>query len=206
MLTVSVPSLTDEFGFRWGASSVHTSRTMMLAELTQVLDRVPADSSAATYATAIVEENVLGKPTRATRLRTAQRLAELYALDPACPIFRILRFYWSGGGEGRLMLAFLLACARDPLLRECTPQVLAVPRGQVLMPAEIGIWLGEKYPGRFRATTQHSTAQNLASSWAQAGILRGVTICGNPSLPPLSKRSSRFLRVLGDIAKRAPWS
>jgi hypothetical protein len=148
---------------------------MMLAELAQALDRVPADAPTASYATAIVDENVLGKPTRATRLRTAQRLAELYALDPTCPVFRVFRSYWEGGREGRSMLAFLLACARDPLLRECTPQVLAVPRGQVVPPVEIGTWLGERYPGRFRATTQHSTAQNLASSWTQAGILRGVT-------------------------------
>ena len=132
MQTISVSSLTDEFGFRLGAGSVHTSRTMMLAELTRALDRVPAEASIQSYTAAIVDENLLGKPTRSTRLRTAKRLVELYALDPRCPIFRVFRFYWSGGGEGRPMLAFLLGCDRDAILRECTPQVLEIPRDQVV--------------------------------------------------------------------------
>ena len=83
----------------------------MLAELTQVLDRVPVAAPMQSYLDAIVEDNVLGKPTHSTRQKTAKRLTELYALDPGCPSFRLLRFYWSDGAEGRPMLAFLSACA-----------------------------------------------------------------------------------------------
>jgi hypothetical protein len=165
----TVVSVPTHFGFREGASSVHTSRTMMLEELTQALDRVPPDAPAASYAHAIIEENILGKPTRSTRQRTAKRLSELYVLDPGLPLFRLLRYDWSGGVEGRPMLAFLLAAARDPLLRDCTPDVQALDRDQLVTPTEIAVWLVEKYPSRFQPTTLHSTAQNLASSWAQAG-------------------------------------
>ncbi len=175
MQAISVPSLTDQFGFRMGAGSVHTSRTMMLAELTRALERLPADAPTKSYTAAIVDENLLGKRTRSTRQRTAKRLIELYALDPRCPIFRVFRSYWSGAAEGRAMLAFLLGCDRDPILRECTPQVLGIPQDQVGTPPDIETWLGEKYPGRFRPTTQCSTAKNLASTWSQAGILRGTT-------------------------------
>jgi hypothetical protein len=148
---------------------------MMLAELTQLLRRVPPDAPTQTYADAIVDENVLGKPTRATRQRTAKRLAELYVLDSRCPLFRLLRVYWAGDAEGRPMLAFLLACARDPLLRECTPHLIAVATDRLVTPSEIAAWLAQRYPGRFQATTLNSTARNLASSWTQAGFLRGAT-------------------------------
>ena len=71
------------------------------------------------------------------------------------------------------MLAFLTAAARDPLLRETTPFVLGVPIGESIEAEQVANHLGENYPGRFQATTQHSTAQNLASSWTQAGYLQG---------------------------------
>ena len=121
MQTISVVPSTNELGFRSGANSVHTSRTMMLAELTRVLDRVPVVAPRQSYLDAIVEDNLLGKPTHSGAEKTAKRLTELFALDPGCPLFRLLRFYWSEGAEGRPMLAFLLACAprlaaprRDP--------------------------------------------------------------------------------------------
>jgi hypothetical protein len=71
------------------------------------------------------------------------------------------------------MLAFLAAAARDPLLRETTPFILAVPIGADVDATMIGGYLNEKYPSRFRPTTLHSTAQNLASSWTQAGFISG---------------------------------
>gem|GEM_PF-253440 len=163
----------ESLGFRTGSMSVHTSRTMMLEELGLVLDRVPQIARKGEYELAIVEQNVLGKPTRTTRQRSLRRLSELYALDPACLVFRFLRIYWNVDPAGRPMLAFLTAVARDPLLRGMTPFVLGVPIGEVVGPQEIGIHLGEKYPGRFQATTKHSTAKNLASSWTQAGYLQG---------------------------------
>jgi len=198
MRTSSKPPLTDELGFRHGAGGVHTSRTMMLAELIQVLDRVPTDAPAGRYLAEIVEENVLGKPTRSTRQRTARRLTELYALDPRCPLFRLLRFYWSDGAGSRPMLAFLLACARDALLRKCTPRVLGTARDQVVAPAEIATWIGEEHPGRFRATTERSAAQNLASSWAQAGLLRGVVV-KRRSQPVVTPAVVAYALLLGHL-------
>ena len=97
----------ESLGFRTGSMSVHTSRTMMLEELGLMLDRVPQIARKGEYELAIVEQNVLGKPTGSTRQRTAKRLSELYALDPACSVFRLLRIYWSVDPPGRPMLAFL---------------------------------------------------------------------------------------------------
>src|SRR5205823_5812530 len=92
------------------------------------LDGVPADAPASRYRDAIVEENVLGKATRSTRLKTTKHLTALYALDPACAVFRLLRFFWASDQTGRPLLALLAASCRDSLLRETTDDVLAVPR------------------------------------------------------------------------------
>jgi hypothetical protein len=160
-------------GFRDGATSVHTSRTMMLDELSLVLDRVPATAKADAYVTAIVEENTLGKPTQTTRKRTAQRLGELYGLDPACTLFRLLRHFWPTDPASRPMLAFLAATARDPVVREITPFVVSAGVGSAVTPEQIAKYLEEKYPKRFQASTALATAQRLASSWGQAGYLTG---------------------------------
>jgi hypothetical protein len=122
---------------------------------------------------AIVTDNVLGKKTQTTRRRTAQRLCELYAFDPKCPLFRHLRHFWAADPGSRPALACLTAAARDPLFREATPFVLPIPQGEPVTPAQISNHLAALYPGRFGPKTLLATAQRLASSWAQAGYLRG---------------------------------
>jgi hypothetical protein len=146
---------------------------MMLQELALVLNHVSANASVAIYRQAIIDDNVLGKPTRTTRERSAKRLAELYALDPGCALFRLLRHFWPADRSSQPMLALLLASARDALLREATPFVIGVKLNEIVTADAIGEHLAYQYPSRFRPTTLHSTAQNLASSWTQAGYLRG---------------------------------
>lgn len=177
----------ETLGFRDGSASVHTSRTMMLDELSLVIEKVGPAARANDYVAAIVEENALGKPTQSTRQRTAKRLRELYALDPRCTLFRRLRHFWTGVPAGRPMLAFLAAAARDPLLRETTPFMLSLREGESVDAGEISEHLRQAYPARFAATTLHSTAQNLASTWTQAGYLRGkVKKCrSHPHVPPV---------------------
>lgn len=145
----------------------------MLRELRILLEHVGSDAAVRDYTEAIMEGNVLGKPTRVTRHKTAKRLRELYGVDPHCTLFRLLRHFWTADTNSQPMLAFLVATARDPLLRETTPIVQEIPLGQAVSSTEIAERLAEKYPQRFSPTTQLSTAQNLASSWSQAGYLKG---------------------------------
>lgn len=160
-------------GFREGTSSVHTSRTMMLGELSLVLEHVGKNAKAVEYLAAIVEQNVLGKPTQTTRKRSAERLVELYSLDQSRAVFRLLRHFWTADASARPLLAYLAAAARDSLLRESTPFVVAIPVGASVTPAQTSQHLSEKYPKRFQASTALATAQRLASSWTQAGYLTG---------------------------------
>ena len=147
----------ESLGFRSGASSVHTSRTMMLAELTLLLNGVDAKAPAEGYRSAIIEDNILGKPTRTTRQRSATRLTELYALDSDCSLFRLLRNFWPADPSSQSMLAFLLAAARDTLLRDATPFVVGVKLGELVTADAVGEHLGHQYPKRVRPTTRRST-------------------------------------------------
>src|SRR4051812_19577919 len=87
--------LPEAAGFRSAAQSVHASRTIMLADLRLLLAEVPETASHEAYEQAILSGNVLGKRTASTRLWAYKKLRELYALDPAVPIFAELRRYWS---------------------------------------------------------------------------------------------------------------
>ena len=110
-------------GFRIGAKGTHTSRTMMLEELTLVLEATPPSARRADYAAAIINGNCLSKPTASTRRLSNQRLGELYGLDPTVPLFRVLRGLWDLGAQGRPLLALLAAIARVPLLAATCPAI-----------------------------------------------------------------------------------
>jgi hypothetical protein len=189
-------AVPEPLGFRNGTASVHTSRTMMLEELSLLLDKVPASAAKDAYLHAVTTENVLGKPTQATRQLTAKRLGELYAIDPGCTLFRLLRHFWASDRAARPMLAFLAAAARDPLVRETTPFVQSVALNQPVSSEQVAHNLNEKYPSRFKASTALATAQRLASSWAQAGFLKG-TAKKKRSRPAVTPVVAAFALLLG---------
>jgi hypothetical protein len=166
-------ALPEAFGFRNGVNSVHTSRTMMLGELSHLFASTAKDASHARYWAACTEENILGKKTSVTRKRTVERLTQLYGLDPSIPIFRILRLLWQTSPEARPMLAGLCAHARDPLLRQSADFILQVRPGETVPVDAVRHFLDKSNPGRFRPTTLLSAAQNIASSWTQCGYLEG---------------------------------
>jgi hypothetical protein len=169
---------------------------MMLDELTLLLESVNLTESSDAYRQAIVEENVLGKSTQSTRQRTLDRLVQLYSLDPANTLFRLLRHFWEMDKSSRPMLAFLTAAARDPLLREATPFIHTFPLGVKAETVKLAEFLNEKYPSRFKPSTLLSTAQNLASTFTQAGYLHGrVSKCRTK--PHISPIVATFALVLG---------
>ncbi len=164
---------TVRAGLRFGARGTHTSRTMMLAELTELLAGVEEEADRAAYAAAIVDDNLLGKQTAATRRLTNQRLGELYGLDPCIPLFRILRRLWTVDAAGRPLLALLCALARDPLLRATAPPVLALPPGAELVRTNLLDALREAVGTRLNDAVLDKVARNAASTWCQAGHLHG---------------------------------
>jgi hypothetical protein len=162
-------------GFRFGEKGTHTSRTMMLAELTAVLGAVPAASSRQDYVEAVVEGNCLGKPTTSTRRLTLQRLTELYGLDPEIAIFRVLRRLWGTDSASHPLLAVLAALARDPLLMATAPAILPLAGGAEMPRKSMAEQLRAAVGERLSDATLDKVIRNAASSWSQAGHLSGRT-------------------------------
>lgn len=167
--------LAIKSGFRFGAKGTHTSRTMMFAELSAVFAAVGENASREDFAAAIIEGNCLGKATTATRRLSSQRLSELYALDPAVPIFRVLRRLWATDVMGRPLLALQCAIARDPLLAATIAPILALNNGDELQRDAIGAALREVVGDRLSDATIDKVVRNVLSSWAQSGHLVGRT-------------------------------
>jgi hypothetical protein len=165
--------LLSAAGFRFGNKGTHTSRTIMLAELTDLLAATAPGAAREDYEVAIVDENVLGKATNSTRRLTNQRLGELYGLDPRLSIFRALRRLWAMDDAGRPLLAMLCALARDPLLRATAPAVLTLPPGAELIRATFLDSLRQTVGSRLNEAVLDKVARNAASSWSQSGHLEG---------------------------------
>lgn len=163
----------EDAGLRFGDRGTHTSRTMMLRELTELLAVLPRSATHDDYESAIVDDNVLGKETASNRRYTSQRLSELYGLDPRIPVFRVLLRIWDLDDEGRPLLALLCALARDPLLRATAVAVLPMAPGQELLRSAMTAAIAEATGDRLKDTVTDKVARNASSSWAQSGHLEG---------------------------------
>ncbi len=161
------------WGFRSGERGTHTSRTIMLDELSHLLDAVPGKAPRADYAAAVMEDNTLGKRTVATRKLSLQRLIELYGLDARVVLFRVLRDFWSRYETSRPLLALLLALARDPLLRATARAVVGTPFGHEFARQSMKDALSNAVGGRLNEATLDKVMRNASSSWTQSGHLRG---------------------------------
>ena len=73
--------------FRSGARGTHSSRTIMLAEISNLVDA----NGLGRAREAVVESNALNKDSVSGRMLTFQRLRELYSFDEQNRLFRVFR-------------------------------------------------------------------------------------------------------------------
>lgn len=191
-------ALPPEFGFRSGQKGTHNTRTMMLADLADLLKEIPSDTSKEGYREAVVEQNLLAKDTASTRQYSFQRLTELYGLDPEIPLFRIFRELWDRSEQGRPLLAALLALARDPLLRLTAEPVLAMEAGERFEKTEIQRLLKKETGDRFSETSIKKISRLTGSSWTQAGHLEGRRK-KTRERPEVSPSNTTYALVLGAL-------
>lgn len=163
----------EYFGFRAGEKGTHTSRTIMLDDLSSLFEQMPPDANRDLYLDSIIKDNSLHKNTYATRKHSAQRLSELYALDPAAVLFRTLRKFWLSDSTGRPLLALLCALARDPLLRITAEPVLALHVGEELSRRKMTEYMNEALKDRLNESIIDKVIRNASSSWTQSGHLDG---------------------------------
>lgn len=88
---ITTPETQQKFGFKFGQSGAHSSRTMMLLELTQLFAGQPVNATLEQYWYDIEQANVLHKPTSRSRALTWRHLVSLYGMDIQMPLFRIFR-------------------------------------------------------------------------------------------------------------------
>ncbi|TCQ81561.1 hypothetical protein EC839_1294 [Pseudomonas sp. JUb52] len=161
------------FGFKFGRSGAHDSRTMMLPELRSLFACTRSSDGRPQYREQITELNCLDKPTSWARKLTAEHLVDLYGLSPDIPLFRVFRQFWDVRVEAQPLLALQLAVARGPLFRVSVPPLMLElqPGQREQTEAE----LAAQDPNRFSPASLKSYAQNINGSWTQAGLCVDVT-------------------------------
>ena len=164
-----------DFGGSNAYSGVSTSRTLMLGELHTLLATTPGTASLADYRRAIVDENVLLKPSSATRSRTFSYLRDRYGLDPSVPVFTLLRTLWERDEAGQPLMALLVAALRDPVLRSTLPVMIGCQPDQPVPSAQFSHIIANAFPDKLNENTLKATSERMTSTYRQSGHLKGRT-------------------------------
>ena len=165
--------LNCNFGFVDGKNSTHFARTMMLSDISILMNFGGRDATYDVYRNVVVQENLLGKPSQKSRKLSWNHLSNLYSLSSKHCLFRAFRRLYFLADQGQALLSFQLAYARDPLLRVCAPFLAGLKIGQQISREDTEQFLAECYPERFTRASLKSTAQNINGTWTQAGFLKG---------------------------------
>lgn len=185
-----------KFGYKFGQNGAHSSRTMMLDELMTLFSSLPTSATKADYIDAVVEGNLLNKPSKKARQLTARHLVDLYSLDLAKPIFRVFRQLWEHDVEARPVLALCASLARDPLLRGSVSYILKKQTGESIVRTEVEDLLNNLNPDRFSPASLKSFAQNINGTWTNAGYLKGKAYKLR-SLPVVTPTNLTYCLFLG---------
>lgn len=158
-------------GSQGSSGGAHTSRTMLLGDLTSVLAACPATSTLSDYRQAVVDENVAGKDSLSSRQRTFRYLREMYTLDPGIPAFRAMLRLWERDAAGRPQIALLMAASNDHALAATSSGVLPLAVGETATSATLAEAVEREFPGNYSQAIRAKIGRNALSSWTQAGYL-----------------------------------
>ena len=172
-MDIPVPDAARSHGFRNEPLGTHTSRTIMLREVTAVFAATDPHTSFEAIRRLVVDDNITLKDTLSTRKETFRRLSELYGLRDNIILYRALRDLWEAAPEERPLLAMLCALARDPLLRVTAPFVLEQAEGQPVSKLQLEEQIALAYPSRYEPGILSGMGRRTISSWQQSGHLQG---------------------------------
>ena len=197
-MTKTNESLLAQLGFRFGANGPHAARTMMLDDLRLLFARLPVNASRADYLAEVVDNNLLGKPTKKARELGLRHLATLYTLDSKYALFRGLRRLWAKDEAAQPVLALTAALARDPLLRGTQAFILGKQHGAMVSRKELETLLSRSHQDRFSPASLKSFAQNVNGTWTAAGFLNGHSR-KTRSIPIVTPVNVAFCLFLGHL-------
>ena len=167
-------STMDDGGrFVLGELRTTASHTIGIPHLVELLRIVPPDATHERYREAIVEENVLGRPTKTGRQRSFRHLRELYFLDPSRSEFSAMRRLWDVDPDARPLLAGIMAFTRDGILRASFLAVHNAPEGSVVTSNDLTDAVRPTYAAYLSEETLGKTGRNTGACWTQTGHLVG---------------------------------
>jgi len=150
--------------------TIHTSRTIMFTELAKVMNHGVENDD---YFDSL-RQNVISKATKSGITKTSQYLKRIYEFDVKSPSFKCFKHFWGEVNErDKPLLALIYAIGKDYLLKESIPVISNTEIGKKVTVESIESHLENLYPQKYSANTRRSMAQNIASSWKQAGFITG---------------------------------
>lgn len=159
-----------------GSVRTTTSHTIGVPHLLELLRSLPESATQNDYRAAVVDDNLLGRPTHAGRLRTFRHLRELYRLDGAWEPFHALRRLWGSDDSAGPLLAALLAFTQDETLRSTWPAVARAGAGERVTSADLTEAATTALPAGLSTTTLEKIGRNTGACWTQSGHLVGRVV------------------------------
>ena len=151
-------------------NTVHTARTIMFAELSKVMDYSIEDGN---YVDSL-NNNIISKKSADGIRQTSIFLKKLYGFDSGDNQFKALKYFWKlGDNNEKPFFAFVYAINHDELLSESLQVVQSVKPGEKASIEFFEENIEKYHPKRYTDKTRRSVAQNIASSWKQAGFIEG---------------------------------
>ncbi|MCF8318005.1 MAG: hypothetical protein K9I02_04605 [Haliscomenobacter sp.] len=143
---------------------------MMFSELEKVMS---FSLESGQYLDAMAD-NVFGKKSSDGVKQTKGFLKRLYGFDSQYPPFAAFMYFWKMSEPNeKPLIAFLYAVNQDNLLAESVQVLQNVKLGTKVAVEHFEEIVEKYHPNQYAANTLRSTAQNLASSWKQAGFIEG---------------------------------
>jgi len=168
--------LNDPFGFYHATTGVHMSRSMMLDELTVLLKSTRMDASQDALQRAIVEENLLGKPTMSSRKWTYKHLRRAYALDASKVLWRTLRRFAEMEPQALPLMALVLVYSRDLQLRKSFDLITTLKTGEELGRMRMEETLVAAFPDKYSKAVIQGTSRHVNTTWTWTGHLTGRSL------------------------------
>ena len=191
----------DPWGFSESRLGGHAARSMMYMEMRALVRAMPLAVTKDDFIQAIIEENILVKPTMSSRKKSLYHLIQLYGLDPSKALFRV--FWELGHADFESLPQLCLACvyARDPLLRYSFELVRTLHSSEILDRAIMEEHIENGFPGRYSPAMKKSMAQNVMTTWSYGGHLAGKKRKARrlPEPRPISAAYAMFVGYLSGL-------
>jgi len=118
--------------------------------------------------------NVTAKKSKSGVEKTANYLKRLYGFDNNNPSFISFKYFWTiAEVQDKRLLAFILAVHNDDALAESIDVVKSNKPGSKATVDFFEENIEKYHPNQYSPNTLRSMAQNIASSWKQAGFIEG---------------------------------